>query len=78
MAADAIVAERGLNQISDEGMLTAVVQEVIAEHPGPVQDVRAGKDQAVTFLVGQVMKKTRGRANPALVHRLLRERLSSG
>ena len=77
-AADAIVAERGLNQISDEGMLTAVVQEVIAEHPGPVQDVRAGKDQAVTFLVGQAMKKTRGRANPALVHRLLRERLSSG
>ena len=77
-AADAIVAERGLTQISDEGMLTAVVQEVIAEHPGPVQDVRAGKDQAVTFLVGQVMKKTRGRANPALVHRLLRERLSSG
>jgi len=77
-AADAIVADRGLNQISDEGMLTAVVQEVIAEHPGPVRDVRAGKDQAVTFLVGQVMKKTRGRANPAVVHRLMRERLSSG
>ena len=76
-AADAIVADRGLNQISDEGMLTAVVQEVIAEHPGPVRDVRAGKDQAVTFLVGQVMKKTRGRANPAVVHRLMRERLSA-
>jgi aspartyl-tRNA(Asn)/glutamyl-tRNA(Gln) amidotransferase subunit B len=76
--ADAIVQERGLVQISDEAMLAAVVQEVIAEHPGPVGDVRAGKDQAVTFLVGQVMKKTRGRANPAMVNRLVRERLGVG
>jgi aspartyl-tRNA(Asn)/glutamyl-tRNA(Gln) amidotransferase subunit B len=73
--ADAIVQERGLAQISDEAMLGAVVQEVIAEHPGPVGDVRAGKEQALTFLVGQVMKKTRGRANPALANRLIRERL---
>jgi len=42
------------------------------------RDVRAGKDQAVTFLVGQVMKKTRGRANPAMVNRLVRERLGVG
>jgi aspartyl-tRNA(Asn)/glutamyl-tRNA(Gln) amidotransferase subunit B len=76
--ADAIVQERGLAQISDEAMLAAVVQEVIAEHPGPVGDVRAGKDQAVTFLVGQVMKKTRGRANPGMVNRLIRERLRAG
>jgi len=76
--ADAIVQERGLVQISDEAMLAAVVQEVIVEHPGPVGDVRAGKDQAVTFLVGQVMKKTRGRANPAMVNRLVRERLGVG
>ena len=73
--ADAIVQERGLAQISDEAMLGAVVQDVIAEHPGPVGDVRAGKEQALTFLVGQVMKKTRGRANPALANRLIRERL---
>ncbi len=73
--AEAIVQERGLGQISDEAMLATVVQEVIAEHSGPVADVRAGKDQAVTFLVGQVMKKTRGRANPALVNRLIREHL---
>jgi aspartyl-tRNA(Asn)/glutamyl-tRNA(Gln) amidotransferase subunit B len=73
--ADAIVQERGLAQISDEAMLGAVVAEVIAEHPGPVGDVRAGKEQALTFLVGQVMKKTRGRANPALANRLIRERL---
>ncbi|HYM92070.1 MAG TPA: Asp-tRNA(Asn)/Glu-tRNA(Gln) amidotransferase subunit GatB [bacterium] len=76
--AEAIVRERGLVQISDEAMLAAVVQEVIAEHPGPVGDVRAGKDQAVTFLVGQVMKKTRGRANPGMVNRLIRERRRVG
>ena len=51
---------------------------LIAEHPGPVGDVRAGKDQAVTFLVGQVMKKTRGRANPGMVNRLIRDRLRVG
>jgi aspartyl-tRNA(Asn)/glutamyl-tRNA(Gln) amidotransferase subunit B len=76
--AEAVVQERGLVQISDEAMLAAIVQGVIAEHPGPVGDVRAGKDQAVTFLVGQVMKKTRGRANPAMVNRLIREQLSGG
>src|SRR5207244_4021922 len=76
--AEAIVQERGLAQISDEASLAAVVQQVIAEHPGPVGDVRAGKDQAVTFLVGQVMKKTRGRANPGMVNRLIRDRLRAG
>ncbi|HEV2281924.1 MAG TPA: Asp-tRNA(Asn)/Glu-tRNA(Gln) amidotransferase subunit GatB [bacterium] len=71
-----IVKERGLVQISDEAALTAMVDGVIAEHPGPVGDVRAGKDKAVAFLVGQVMKRSRGRANPEVVNRLLRERLA--
>ncbi|HET6946479.1 MAG TPA: Asp-tRNA(Asn)/Glu-tRNA(Gln) amidotransferase subunit GatB [bacterium] len=74
---EALVQARGVLQISDTEALRAVVDEVIREHPGPVADVRAGKGQALTFLVGQVMKKTRGRANPELVHRLLRERVSS-
>src|SRR5579875_391505 len=73
-----IVEERGLVQISDEAALDRIVQDVIAENPGPVANVRAGKDKAVTYLVGQVMKKTRGRANPELVNRLLRERLGAG
>jgi aspartyl-tRNA(Asn)/glutamyl-tRNA(Gln) amidotransferase subunit B len=73
-----VVRERGLVQISDEAQLVTVVDEVIAEHPGPVGDVRAGKDRALAFLVGQVMKKTRGRANPELANRLLRERLGAG
>jgi len=70
-----IVKDRGLAQISDEAALTEMVDGVIAEHPGPVGDVRAGKDRAVAFLVGQVMKRSRGRANPEVVNRLLRERL---
>lgn len=76
--AEAIVEERGLAQISDEAMLGAIVQEVIAAHPDPVRDVRAGKEQALTFLVGQVMKKTRGRANPAVANRLIRAQLRAG
>lgn len=72
-----IVAERGLVQISDEGALAEMVDGVIAEHPGPVRDVRAGKDRAVAFLVGQVMKRSRGRANPEVVNRLLRARLNA-
>ncbi len=73
-----IVRERGLVQISDEAMLARFVEDVIAENPGPVGDVRAGKDKAVAFLVGQVMRKTRGRANPEMVNRLLRDRIGAG
>lgn len=76
-SAGAIVQARGLVQISDEAQLARLVDEVIAENPGPVEDVRAGKDRAVMFLVGQVMKKTRGRANPELANRLLRERIGA-
>ena len=74
---ETLVQAKGVLQISDTEALRAVVDEVIREHPGPVADVRMGKGQALTFLVGQVMKKTRGRANPELVNRLLRERVSS-
>ncbi len=73
-----IVRERGMVQISDEGLLRRLVDDVIAEQPGPVADVRAGKERAMAFLVGQVMKKTQGRANPDMVNRILRERLGAG
>ena len=76
--ADEIVRARGLVQISDEAELLRLVDEVIAKHPGPVGDLRAGKDRAVQFLVGQVMKQTRGRANPEVVNRLLRQRIGVG
>ena len=64
--AAAIIAARGFRQISDTGALTAVVDEVLADNPAAVADYRAGKVQAVGFLVGQVMKATRGQANAAL------------
>jgi len=73
----AIVDARGLRQISDEDALARVIDAVIAEHPGPAAEIRAGKSKAIGFLVGQVMKATGGRANPEAVNRLLRNRLVS-
>ncbi len=70
-----IVKEKGLVQITDEGAIAAVVEEVIANHPKVVEDYRAGKEKALGFLVGQVMKATKGRANPELVNRLFKARL---
>jgi len=76
-AVEAIVESKGLAQISDESALLAVVEEVIAENPGPAEQFRGGKEGAIGFLVGAVMKKTKGAANPQEAQRLLRERLSS-
>ena len=64
-----IIANRGYRQISDAGALDAAVDRVLAENPGAIADYRAGKDQAIGFLVGQVMKATKGQANAALVQR---------
>jgi aspartyl-tRNA(Asn)/glutamyl-tRNA(Gln) amidotransferase subunit B len=73
--ATSIIAERGFAQISDTGAVERLVDEVIAANPTAVADHRAGKAQAVGFLVGQVMKASRGQANPALVGAALRGRL---
>lgn len=72
---DIIVKERGITQISDEEDLIALIAEVIEENPGSVEDYRGGKEKAMGFLVGQVMRKTKGRANPQLVNELLRRGL---
>ena len=74
--AERIVEERGLRQISDTGALEAWVDEAIAENPGPVEQFRGGKEGALNAVVGQVMKKSGGSANPKLVQDLLRQRLS--
>ncbi len=71
----ALVAARGLEQISASADLEQLVDQVIAAHPGPAEEFRRGKDKTLIFLVGQVMKGSRGRANPDLVNRMLRERL---
>lgn len=70
-----IVEEQGLVQISDEGALLAIVDAVIERNPQSVEDYRAGKEKAIGFLVGQLMKETKGKANPALVNKLLVDRL---
>jgi len=72
----ALVAARGLGQVRDDGAVTALVDEVLAAHPGPVADFLAGKQAAAGFLVGQVMKRSRGRADPKLAARLVAERLA--
>ena len=75
-SATAIVAEKGLGQISDAGELEAIVARILAENPGPAEDFRQGKEKALGFFVGQVMKETRGQANPQLVNELLRKHLA--
>ncbi|MFV9511448.1 Asp-tRNA(Asn)/Glu-tRNA(Gln) amidotransferase subunit GatB [Tepidibacillus sp. LV47] len=70
-----IVEEKGLVQITDESAIAAIVDQVIANHPQVVEDYRNGKEKAMGFLVGQVMKETKGKANPAIVNKLILERL---
>ena len=70
-----IVAREGLQQVADAGALGAVVDQVLAANPKVVEDWKGGKKAAMGFLVGQVMKSTEGKANPALVNRLLAEKL---
>jgi aspartyl-tRNA(Asn)/glutamyl-tRNA(Gln) amidotransferase subunit B len=74
--AEQIVDDKGLRQVSDTGQLEAWADEAIAENPGPVEQFRSGKDGAINALVGQVMKKSRGSANPQVVQQILRQRLS--
>jgi aspartyl-tRNA(Asn)/glutamyl-tRNA(Gln) amidotransferase subunit B len=75
--AAAIIAERGFAQISDAGAVATAVEAALAANPAAVADYRAGKGQAIGFLVGQVMKATRGQANAALVQAAVRERLDA-
>jgi aspartyl-tRNA(Asn)/glutamyl-tRNA(Gln) amidotransferase subunit B len=75
-SADAIIKERGLSQISDTSELEKIVAEVINSNVQPVAEYRAGKETVLKFLVGQVMKATKGRANPQLVNDVLKKKLS--
>ena len=72
---DEIVESKGLQQVSDAGALEAVIDEVIAANPGPVEQFRGGKEGALNALVGHVMRKTKGSANPKVAATLLRQRL---
>jgi aspartyl-tRNA(Asn)/glutamyl-tRNA(Gln) amidotransferase subunit B len=72
---EAIVQEKGITQISDEEELARHIEEAIRENPASVEDFRKGKEKALGFLVGQVMRKTKGRANPQVVNDMLRSHL---
>ena len=70
-----IVEELGISQIADDEEIRKVVLEVIEEQPQAVEDVKNGRDRILDFLVGQVMKKTRGKANPSLASNLMKEEI---
>lgn len=72
---EAIVKEKGLVQISDQSELEKIARKVIDENPKSVQDYKNGKEKALGFLVGQIMKETRGKANPQMVNNILKRML---
>ncbi|MCL6548012.1 MAG: hypothetical protein K6T30_03785, partial [Alicyclobacillus sp.] len=76
--AETVIREQGMEQISDESLLASIVDEVIANNPKSVEDYRSGKTKALAALVGQTMKATKGKANPAVVNKLILERLGAG
>jgi len=74
-SADDIIAEKGLKQITDSGAIVAIIDKIIADNPGQVEQYRSGKDKVFAFFVGQVMKEMQGKANPAEVNKMLKEQL---
>ncbi|RUT67626.1 Asp-tRNA(Asn)/Glu-tRNA(Gln) amidotransferase GatCAB subunit B, partial [Flavobacterium cupreum] len=73
--ADAIIDQKGLRQISDSGALEAIVDEVLAANAKSVEQYRAGKEAALNALIGQAMKASKGKANPAQLTELLKKKL---
>ena len=73
---EAAAKEKGLQQVSDTGAIAAMVNEVMDANPQAIEDFRNGKSRAVGFIVGQVMKKSRGQANPGMVSRMVNEELA--
>jgi len=72
-----IIKSRGIEQISDEKVLEEMIDRVIEENPGPVQEFKDGKDRAIGFLIGKVMAQTRGQANPKIVNQIITKKLRS-
>jgi len=75
--ADAIIEKKGLKQITDSGAIEKVIDEVMAANPDQLADYRSGKDKLFAFFVGQVMKATKGKGNPAQVNELLQKKLKT-
>ena len=73
-----VIQALGLGQISDDSFLREAVKEVLEAHPEAAEDVRNGKKNSFNFLMGQVMKRTKGKANPGMVNKMLEEVLGRG
>ena len=74
-SADEIIAEKGLKQITDTGAIETIINKIIADNQDQVEQYRSGKDKVFAFFVGQVMKEMKGKANPAEVNKILKEKL---
>ncbi len=73
--ADTVIEKKGLKQITDSGAIEGMIDEVIANNPAQVEQYKAGKEQLLGFFVGQVMKVSKGQANPGQVNQILRDKL---
>ena len=74
--ADAVIEKKGLKQITDSGAIEKAIDDVMAKNPKQLEQYRAGKEALFGFFVGQVMKATQGKANPAQVNELLKKKLA--
>jgi len=68
-----IVEEKGLVQIEDSGEIEGLAKDIVAKNPKPAEDYRKGKENALQFLVGQLMKESKGRVNPQMANEILRK-----
>ncbi|MBU3914516.1 Asp-tRNA(Asn)/Glu-tRNA(Gln) amidotransferase subunit GatB [bacterium] len=74
--AETVVKDKGLEQVSDEGELAGICEKIVADNPSQVEEFRAGKQKVFGFFVGQVMQQTKGKANPQIVNKILRDLLN--
>jgi aspartyl-tRNA(Asn)/glutamyl-tRNA(Gln) amidotransferase subunit B len=74
-SADEIIEAKGLKQITDTGAIETIIDKIIADNPGQVEQYRSGKDKVFGFFVGQVMKEMQGKANPGEVNKMLKDKL---
>ena len=74
--AKTVVKEKGLIQLSDPSQLLLIINDILNQNQQSIDDFKNGKDRAVGFLVGQIMKATKGQANPGVVNKLLQEELA--
>ena len=72
---ETIIEEKGLKQITDENEIVKMVEEVISQNEQSIEDYKNGKDKALGFLVGQVMKLSKGKANPGLINKIILEKI---